>query len=223
MFKLKLIAKEENLDTVNEFVNRQLAQSSCSTDTRVKIDIAVEELFINIASYAYAPQEPGEVLIKMSFTDTPPAVTISFSDRGAPYNPLSHPDPDVTLPLEKRQIGGMGLYLVKSLMDDVQYRYYDEQNEITIKKYYDNFWRLKMNEKLKLLRDFMLEYNPSVPEEIDTSMQIIADLGFNSLTLIELVNDAEDRFNVVFEDEELAKIQTVGDILGMLEQKGASF
>ena len=80
-----------------------------------------------------------------------------------------------------------------------------------------------MNEKLKLLRDFMLEYNPSVPEEIDTSMQIIADLGFNSLTLIELVNDAEDRFNVVFEDEELAKIQTVGDILGMLEQKGASF
>ena len=69
----------------------------------------------------------------------------------------------------------------------------------------------------------MLEYNPSVPEEIDTSMQIIADLGFNSLTLIELVNDAEDRFNVVFEDEELAKIQTVGDILGMLEQKGASF
>jgi len=134
MFKLKLIAKEENLDTVNEFVNRQLAQSSCSTDTRVKIDIAVEELFINIASYAYAPQEHGEVLIKMSFTDTPPAVTISFSDRGAPYNPLSHPDPDVTLPLEKRQIGGMGLYLVKSLMDDVQYRYYDEQNEITIKK-----------------------------------------------------------------------------------------
>ena len=80
-----------------------------------------------------------------------------------------------------------------------------------------------MNEKLTLLRDFMLEYNPSVPEEIDTSMQIIADLGFNSLTLIELVNDAEDRFNVVFEDEELAKIQTVGDILGMLEQKGASF
>lgn len=80
-----------------------------------------------------------------------------------------------------------------------------------------------MNEKLKLLRDFMLEYNPSIPEEIDTSMQIIADLGFNSLTLIELVNDAEDRFNVVFEDEELAKIQTVGDILGMLEQKGASF
>ena len=80
-----------------------------------------------------------------------------------------------------------------------------------------------MNEKLKLLRDFMLEYNPSVPEEIDTSMQIIAELGFNSLTLIELVNDAEDRFNVVFEDEELAKIQTVGDILEIHEKKGASF
>ena len=80
-----------------------------------------------------------------------------------------------------------------------------------------------MNEKLKTLRDFMSEYNPSVPEEIDTSMQIIADLGFNSLTLIELVNDAEHRFDVVFEDEELREIQTVGDILGMLEQKGASF
>ena len=80
-----------------------------------------------------------------------------------------------------------------------------------------------MNDKLSKLRDFMAEFNPSMPEEIDTSMQIIADLGFNSLTLIELVNDAEDRFDVIFEDEELTKIDTVGDIFEMLEQKNASF
>ena len=80
-----------------------------------------------------------------------------------------------------------------------------------------------MKEKLAILRNFMAEYNPSVPDEIDPSMQVIADLGFNSLTLIELVNDAEDRFDVVIEDDELAKIQTVGDILETLEQKNASF
>ena len=80
-----------------------------------------------------------------------------------------------------------------------------------------------MNEKLTILRDFMLEYNPSMPDEIDESMQVIADLGFNSLTLIELVNDAEDRFDVIFEDEELAAINTVGDILDMLDEKNAKF
>lgn len=80
-----------------------------------------------------------------------------------------------------------------------------------------------MNEKLSILRDFMAEFNPSMPEEINLSTQLIADLGFNSLTLIELVNDAEDRFDVIFEDDELAKIETVGDIFEMLEQKNASF
>ena len=80
-----------------------------------------------------------------------------------------------------------------------------------------------MNEKLAILRNFMAEYEPSVSDEINPSMQVIADLGFNSLTLIELLNDAEDRFGVVFEDEELTKIATVGDILEMLEQKNASF
>ena len=80
-----------------------------------------------------------------------------------------------------------------------------------------------MKEKLSVLRDFMAEFNPSLPEEIDPSMQVIADLGFNSLTLIELVNDAEDRFDIVIDDEELARIETVGDILEMLEQKNASF
>ena len=134
MNQLKLIAKEENLDTVKAFVNQQLAQLNCPKEIRVKIDIAVEELFINIVSYAYASQEPGEVIVKMSFTNTPSAVTISFLDWGTPYDPLLHPDPDVTLPLEERQIGGMGLYLVKNLMDDVQYRYYDKHNETTIKK-----------------------------------------------------------------------------------------
>ena len=80
-----------------------------------------------------------------------------------------------------------------------------------------------MNEKLTILRDFMEDYTDSLPEEINTDMQLIADLGFNSLTLIELVNDAEPRFSVVFDDDELAGIETVGDILDLLEEKNASF
>ena len=80
-----------------------------------------------------------------------------------------------------------------------------------------------MNEKLTILRDFMEDYTDSLPEEINADMQLIADLGFNSLTLIELVNDAEPRFSVVFDDDELAGIETVGDILELLEEKNASF
>ena len=80
-----------------------------------------------------------------------------------------------------------------------------------------------MNEQLKILCEFMKDYGDTVPDEIDGNMQLISDLGFNSLTLIELVNDAETRFSVTFDDDELVGIVTVGNLLKLLNEKNAAF
>ncbi len=79
-----------------------------------------------------------------------------------------------------------------------------------------------MTEQLKKVRELMSEYADPLPEELDGKMQLIADLGFNSLTLFEMVNDAEERFSVRFEDDELMSIVTVDDFLDMLKKKNVS-
>ena len=132
--ELKVAAHDDSLDDVLQLVNRLLEDAGCPTMTQRQIDIAVEELFINIAHYAYDPPQQGDVFIRIAFTVDPPTVAISLRDSGTPYDPLSHEDPDVTLPLEQRRIGGMGLLMVKTMMDNVSYRYLDGYNEITIKK-----------------------------------------------------------------------------------------
>lgn len=135
MIEQKLPAIEENLDTVKMLINRQLTDARCPKEAMRQIDIAAEELFINISRYAYPQQNQGEVVVRLLISDSPRAVEISFSDWGIPYDPLSRDNPDVTLAMEEREPGGLGLYLVKHFMDDVQYRYHNGQNEITIKKY----------------------------------------------------------------------------------------
>ena len=99
----------------------------------MQIDVAVEEIFVNIAHYAYAP-EVGSTTVQVETASEPRRVTITFMDRGVPYDPLAKPDPDVTFSAEERQIGGLGIYMVKMSMDDVRYEYRDGQNVLTIEK-----------------------------------------------------------------------------------------
>lgn len=129
MRELTIPAAIEQLSAVNSFVNGML--ETCPDKERVQIELAVEEVFVNIARYAYHPQT-GNVTIRCKAQEG--SVTIQFLDQGAPFNPLSREDADTTLSAEARNIGGLGILLVKGSMDVVDYAYADSINILTVKK-----------------------------------------------------------------------------------------
>ena len=130
---MDIAATLENLDTVMAFVDQQLEEVGCSMKAQMQIDIAVEEVYVNIAHYAYNP-EVGGVTIRVQIEEDPLAVILTFIDKGKPYDPLAKEDPDVTLAAEDRQIGGLGIFMVKKSMDNVSYEYNEGRNILTLKK-----------------------------------------------------------------------------------------
>ena len=133
MKELTVEAKIENIEAVTDFVNEQLEALDCPMKAQMQIDIAIDELFGNIAHYAYNP-EIGKATVRVEVIEDPLAVTITFIDNGIPYDPLAKSDPDTTLSAEERDIGGLGIYMVKKSMDDITYEYKDGQNILAIKK-----------------------------------------------------------------------------------------
>lgn len=133
MKELTLPAARENIPAVIDFVNRELESLGCPAKTEAQIDIAIDELYSNIANYGY-DGENGRVLVRLETEIRPRAVTISFIDEGRPFNPLEREDPDVSLPARERKIGGLGIFMVKKSMDDVHYEYRDGKNILTIRK-----------------------------------------------------------------------------------------
>lgn len=133
MFELTLEANLDNLDDVLAFVDTHLEEAGCSMRTQTQIDIAVEELFVNIASYAYIPDK-GDATVRIDTETEPGTVSITLIDSGIPYDPLSRPDPDITLSAEERQIGGLGIYMVKKSMDGMFYSRENGHNVLTIRK-----------------------------------------------------------------------------------------
>ena len=125
-------AAVENVPTVTAFVDQRLEALNCPMKTRMQIDVAIDEVFSNIARYAYDPSGPATVRVDVD--QDPLAVRVTFIDHGRPYDPLAREDPDVTLSAEERQAGGLGIFLVKKTMDDVRYEYQDGQNILTIRK-----------------------------------------------------------------------------------------
>ncbi len=134
MKEMTLAASKEKLDEVLSFIDEELEKVSCPPRIMMQVDIAVEELFVNIASYAYAPGK-GTALIRVEMEKNPLAIRITFEDSGIPYNPLAKADPDITLSAEDRQIGGLGIYMVKKSMNDVIYQHKDGKNILTIVKH----------------------------------------------------------------------------------------
>ena len=133
MFELEIDAKLSNLEKVLDFVNSHLSNVECPEKTRIQVDIAVEEIFVNIAHYAYNP-EVGKATIRVEISEKPLTISLTFMDSGKPYDPLSRKDPDVSLSSEQRQIGGLGIYMVKKSMDEIQYSYRNGTNMLTFKK-----------------------------------------------------------------------------------------
>ena len=131
MGSLTVEAKRENLERVSAFVDRKLEEAGCSVKAQMQIQVAAEEIFINIASYAYAPGTGSAVITAESDGEN---AEITFRDRGVPFDPLAREDPDVTLSAEERGIGGLGIYMVKKTMDGVSYRYENGENVLTIRK-----------------------------------------------------------------------------------------
>ncbi len=131
--ELTLEATLENIPAVTAFVDERLEAAGCPVKARTQIDVAIDELFSNIARYAYDPAT-GPATVRVDVDREPLSVRVTFIDQGKPYDPLAKPDPDVTLSAEDRPIGGLGIFMVKKSMDDVRYEYKDGQNILTVEK-----------------------------------------------------------------------------------------
>ena len=131
--ELKLDAVIENVPKIVDWVEEQLEEYDCSPKVQMQINVSIDEVFTNIASYAYA-NGVGQATVRLDVLQEPVCVQLTFTDNGVPFDPLAKKDPDVTLSIEERQIGGLGIFMVKKLMDDVQYEYRDGENVLTLRK-----------------------------------------------------------------------------------------
>ena len=127
----------EELDTVIDYISEYLAEMGCSTPMEIKICIACEEIFVNIAHYAYkdmGPEVPRLASVSVSQDPSGNDVQITFRDKGVSYNPLAREDPDISLSVEERKIGGLGVYMVKKSMDRVLYERDGDENVLMLIK-----------------------------------------------------------------------------------------
>ena len=132
MDELVVEAAVENLPTVQAYIEERLEAADCPMKAQMQISLAAEEIFVNIANYAYNPGK-GKAIVRVEVSSEP-AVIITFMDNGKPYDPLAKEDPDITLSAEERAIGGLGIFLTKKTMDDVFYEYKNGQNILKLKK-----------------------------------------------------------------------------------------
>lgn len=133
MKELHVQATVENISLVTEFVDKQLEAINCPIKAQMQIDIAIDEIFGNIARYAYDP-EVGPAVVRVEVQEKPMAVILTFIDKGVRYDPLKRNDPDISLSADEREIGGLGIYVVKKSMDEISYEYKDGQNILRVRK-----------------------------------------------------------------------------------------
>ncbi|MBR1741397.1 MAG: ATP-binding protein [Lachnospiraceae bacterium] len=131
--RLVVDAVEDSLDAVQDFVEEKLSTYGCGEKTMFQLRLAVEEIFVNIISYAYHP-EIGKAEVFCEVSEDPLSVTIQFLDSGKPFDPLARDEVDLSGTLFREREGGFGIHLVKQTMDDVDYEYKDGKNILTIKK-----------------------------------------------------------------------------------------
>lgn len=131
MVEKTFTADDQFLNDATSFVESELEKIDCSPKAMMQISICVEELFVNVAHYAYG-NETGWVTISIEANNR--SVLITFTDEGVPFNPLAQTDPDITLPAEERDVGGLGILMVKKSMDELNYKRSGNKNIFTMKK-----------------------------------------------------------------------------------------
>ncbi|MBR5345976.1 MAG: ATP-binding protein [Clostridia bacterium] len=133
MKEITVKAAIANMPLVIGLAEEVLEQAGCSMRVQMQIDVAIDELFGNVAHYAY-PDGEGDAIIQCGVDPETRVFTFVLKDRGIPFNPLDRPEPDVTLPAKDRKIGGLGIFLAKKTMDELTYRWEDGFNILTAQK-----------------------------------------------------------------------------------------
>lgn len=128
---LRIPATLEGMDKILDFVSDVLDAHGCTKQARTQLRMAMEELYVNVAHYAY-PSGDGWAEIRGSVENG--VATFKLIDGGTPFDPLAKPDPDILLSGEERGIGGLGIYMVKSMVDEIEYVYTDGCNQLTLRK-----------------------------------------------------------------------------------------
>ena len=126
-------AKVEALSDVLGFVDQMLEKYECPMKIQMAVCVAIEEVFVNVAKYAYADGE-GKVCFGIGFNADERTFTFRMADKGVPFDPLKKPDPDITLSADEREIGGLGIFITKKTMDTISYAYENGENVLTMTK-----------------------------------------------------------------------------------------
>ena len=129
----EFLVKVEELPTVINFVNNELERFKINSKYIKKLDLVVEELFVNIAQYAYSNLKDAKCKIMIEYDSKTQNIKMTFEDNGIKFNPLEKEDPDFDIP-EEMQVGGLGIYLVKNSMDNIEYKYEDNKNILILSK-----------------------------------------------------------------------------------------
>lgn len=133
MKEITVDATIDNVQTITDFVDERLEEMNCPVKAQMQFNIVIDELCSNVARYAYS-DKTGKVTVSVDTVDKPMKVWLTFTDEGVPYNPLAKEDPDITLSAEERKLGGLGIYMVKKMMDEFRYEYKDGKNIVTVCK-----------------------------------------------------------------------------------------
>ena len=126
-------AKTEALSDVLGFVEQMLDSFECPIKIQVALCVAIEEVFVNVAHYAYGEGE-GNMSLGIGFDEESRAITFRMTDKGIPFDPLKKPDPDISLSADEREIGGLGIFITKKTMDSLSYTYENNENILTMIK-----------------------------------------------------------------------------------------
>ena len=126
-------AKTEALPDILGFVEETLEGYGCPMKVQMAVCVAIEEVFVNVAHYAYGGGD-GNVTLSIGHNASDGTITFRMTDKGVPFDPLQKPDPDITLSAEEREIGGLGIFITKKTMDSVTYAYEDGENILTMIK-----------------------------------------------------------------------------------------
>lgn len=135
MKEIELYAVIDEIPTLIAFVEEFSRSMDCPIEVIRQLNVAIDEIFSNIARYAY-PDGIGKVQVSLECLESPRRIKLTFMDEGIRYNPMEKEDPDTTIVAEERQVGGLGIYIVKKSMDAMEYLYEDGKNILVIEKKY---------------------------------------------------------------------------------------
>lgn len=130
--EIKITNNLNNLSMIADFTEALCSELSLSSETTMNINLALEEAIVNIIMYAYPPEEQHEIILKV--TSTEKQLIFVLKDKGSSFDPTQIEDVDLASSIEERSIGGLGIYLIRSIMNDVSYQRIDNENRLTMKK-----------------------------------------------------------------------------------------